>query len=343
MSKKFEVRTDLAVEAREKYAGTDVEIDGVILEKQHNKYTGISTTKVIINNENGEKAMGKPQGTYITLESQALQMPDDNYHREVSREVAEHILELIPGLINNKEKIYVLVAGLGNINVTPDSLGPKVVENLYINRHLDKSKDNTETIKDIADRDEDGNSNIKSSENNGKEACHKIVSSIIPGVMAQTGMESAEVVRAVVDQTCPDVIIAVDSLAARSTYRVNTTIQITDTGINPGSGVGNHRCGLNRDTMGVPVIAIGVPTVVDAATIVNDTMEHLIEAMSSSEKLAYFTSMLGSFSHQEKYQLIREILEPHIGTMYVTPKDVDEITKMLSYTISEGINMAMEH
>ena len=311
--KKFEVRTDLAVEAREKYAGTDVEIDGVVLEKEYDRFTGINTTKVVITNKNGEKAMGKPPGTYITLESQALQMPDENYHREISNKISEHILRLIPGLINEKEKMFILVVGLGNVNVTPDALGPKVVDNLHINRHLENSKDK------------------------------KVVSSIVPGVMAQTGIETAEVVRAVVDETCPDIIIAVDSLAARSTYRVNTTIQITDTGINPGSGVGNNRCGLSMETMGVPVIAIGVPTVVDAATIVNDTMEHLIDGLSSSEKLSEFTSALGSFSRQEKYQLIKEILEPHIGTMYVTPKDVDETIEMISYTISEGINMAMEH
>lgn len=313
LPKKFEVRTDLAVEEREKYAGTDIEIDGVVLEKEHDKFSGISTTKVIITNENGAKAMKKPMGTYITLESQALQIPDENYHREMSYKVAEHILSLIPELIGNKDKLYFLVVGLGNMNVTPDALGPKVVENLHINRHLD-----------------------------GNQEAGYIVSSIVPGVMAQTGMESAEVVRAVVDQTCPDVIIAIDSLAACSTYRVNTTIQITDTGINPGSGIGNHRCGLCRDTMGVPVIAIGVPTVVDAATIVNDTMEHLIKELSSSEKLADLAGVLGSFNRQEKYQLIRELLDPDIGTMYVTPKDVDETIKMISYTISEGINIAME-
>lgn len=155
------------------------------------------------------------------------------------------------------------------------------------------------------------------------------ISGIVPGVMAQTGMETVEIVKGVVKQTHPDLIIAVDALAARSTRRLNRTIQVTDTGINPGSGVGNHRNGLNRQVIGIPVIAIGVPTVVDAATIVNDTMENLINTMNEKDTA-------------EKYHMIKEMIPSHLNTMFVTPKDIDETVKRLSYTISEGLNIALQ-
>ena len=155
------------------------------------------------------------------------------------------------------------------------------------------------------------------------------ISGIGPGVMAQTGMETLEIVKGVVKETQPDLVIAIDALAARSTRRLNRTIQITDTGINPGSGVGNHRNGLNEQVLGIPVIAIGVPTVVDAATIVNDAMENLVSVLETENCV-------------ENYQLIREMIPSHLNTMYVTPKDIDETVKRLSYTISEGLNIALQ-
>ena len=158
--------------------------------------------------------------------------------------------------------------------------------------------------------------------------------------MAQTGMESQEIIRAVVEETRPDVMVAIDALAARSTRRLSRTIQITDTGINPGSGVGNHRHGLSEKTIGVPVIAIGVPTVVDAATIVNDTMHSLIQAMEENSHLEALSAGLDALDGMEKYELIRELLSPQLNTMFVTPKDIDESVKRLSYTLSEGLNIA---
>ena len=164
---------------------------------------------------------------------------------------------------------------------------------------------------------------------------------IVPGVFAQTGMESCEIIQGIVQQTSPDCIITIDALAARNTKRLNRTIQVTDTGINPGSGVGNHRHGLNEKSIGVPVIAIGVPTVVDAATIVNDTMFNLITAMNQSSELKTLGNTLGELNETEKYELIRELLSPNLNTMFVTPKDIDESVKRLSFTISEGLNIAL--
>lgn len=310
----FKVRTDLALEARESFEGTDVEISGVVLEEDYNEKSDIKITRVIIENEEGESAMGKPIGTYITLEAQNLREFDESYHREVSEEMSKHILELLP----KEKKLSVLVVGLGNREATPDALGPLAVGNLSINRHL---------IREFGRNYDNHKNNIE-------------VSAVAPGVMAQTGMETVEAIKGIVHEIKPDVIIAIDALAARSAHRLNTTIQITDTGISPGSGVGNHRSGLTKESLGIPVIAIGIPTVIDTATIVNDTMDSLMQAMSSSEKLKPVTAAMAEFSGQEKYQLIRELIEPHLGNMYVTPKDVDETIKSLSFTVSESLNMA---
>ena len=165
------------------------------------------------------------------------------------------------------------------------------------------------------------------------------VSAIVPGVMGQTGMETVEVIRGVVAETKPDVLLVIDALAARNSKRLNRTIQIADTGISPGSGVGNHRNAITEKTVGIPVIAIGVPTVVDAATIVGDTMDNLLSAVEESESLKGMASVIKGYSPAEKYELIKELIAPHLNGMFVTPKDIDETVKRISYTISEALNM----
>lgn len=292
------IRTDLAVEAKEKYEEDHVEIRGVVIEEDYNEEKDIRTTTVKIETENGAKAMGRPQGTYITLEAPNLSVPDEAYHREISAELAKHIRKLVAF----KEDMSVLIVGLGNRDITPDALGPDVISNLRITRHV---------IREYG------------VEGMGEEQAYSI-SGLVPGVMAQTGMETLEIIQGVVEETKPDLIIAIDALAARSTKRLNRTIQITDTGINPGSGVGNHRSGLTEKTLGVKVIGIGVPTVVDAATIVHDAMAHLLDTLEEAEKKEF----------------LDEMITPHLYSMFVTPKDVDETVKRLSYTISEGLNMA---
>ena len=204
--------------------------------------------------------MGKPIGTYITLEAQGLMDPDEGYHREVSHVIADQIRAIIPDSENEKS---ILVVGLGNIDVTADALGPEVVNNLLITRHM---------IIQF------GKAAYE------KEKVNKI-STIIPGVMGKTGMESAEIVKGIVEETSPDVVVVIDALAARSTKRLNRTIQITNTGIHPGSGVGNHRDAMTQESLGVPVIAIGIPTVVDAATIVNDAIERIKKEIGQKELL----------------------------------------------------------
>lgn len=314
MLEKYSIHTDLALEEKERFESDHVEVQGVILEEEYDKEREIRITKVKIETEKGARAMGKPVGTYITMEAPNMAVPDEEYHREISEELAKYIKELIK---IEKEDYVVLVAGLGNRQVTPDALGPHVVDNLAITRHIVK---------------EYGKYAM------GEDAVH-MTSAIVPGVMAQTGMETLEIIKGIVKETKPDLVIAVDALAARNSKRLNRTIQIADTGINPGSGVGNHRNGITEETIGVPVIAIGVPTVVDATTIVNDTMENLIAALETSETLKGVGVVLQGYNATEKYELIKELISPHLNGMFVTPKDIDETIKRIGYTISEGLNI----
>lgn len=317
----FSIRTDLALEAKESYEKDNVEISGVTIEEEFNEENEIKVTKVVILTEEGANAMRKPKGNYITLEAANMDETDEDYHREISMELAKQIKSLISEQIGMSagEELGFLIVGLGNRDVTPDALGPEVVNNTFITRHI---------IKEYG------------KESFCMEKVNKI-SGIAPGVMAQTGMETLEILRGIVKETKPAMVIVVDALAARNTKRLNRTIQITDTGIHPGSGVGNNRKGLTKESLRVPVIAIGVPTVVDAATIVNDTMENLIEIMMNAKELNGIGETLKTFQPGEKYQLIKELLAPNLNQMFVTPKDIDETIKRISYTISEALNIAL--
>lgn len=311
----FQIRTDLALEAKENCEAEHETIRGVKVEEQENREAEIYTTIVTIETENGARTMGKPVGTYVTLEAPNMSSPDAGYHREISEELARHLKDLI-----GAEKLcdkQILVVGLGNREVTPDALGPDVVGNLNITRHMIRVYGRiSEELQQAG-----------------------VISAIVPGVMAQTGMETVEIIRGVVEETKPELVLVIDALAARSTKRLNRTIQITDTGINPGSGVGNHRNAINQQKLGVPVIAIGVPTVVDAATIVNDTMEELIGEMEKMDEMRQLSGALHALDQAEKHEMIRELIAPNLNTMFVTPKDIDETVKYLSYTISEGLNL----
>lgn len=299
----FQVRTDLALEARESITEADSSLHGVKLEENYDEETDIRITKVEITTKNGAKAMGKPMGTYITIEAPGMLEPDEGYHREVSEAIAGQLKEIIPGA---GEEQSVLIVGLGNREVTADALGPHVVDNLFVTRHIVKEY--------------------------GKAAYSQerinTVSSLEPGVTGKTGMEAAEIIRGVIEQTAPDVMVVIDALAARNTRRLNRTIQISNTGIHPGSGVGNHRNELTMESMGIPVIAIGVPTVVDAGTIVVDALEKLLDDTSEADKHRYLEDSRNALSD--------------LHNMYVASKDIDAVIKRVSYTVSEAINLALE-
>ena len=314
MVEKYSIRTDLALEQKERFESDQVEVQGVVLTEEVDEEREIKVTTVKIETENGAKIMRKPVGTYITMEAPNMTVPDEDYHREISAELKKFLERFLTG---DKEDYSILVVGLGNRKVTPDALGPYVVDNLNITRHIVKEYGKYAMDKDHV----------------------RLVSAIVPGVMGQTGMETVEIIRGVVGETKPDLIIAIDALAARSSKRLNRTIQIADTGINPGSGVGNHRNAITKETVGVPVLAIGVPTVVDAATIVNDTMENFLAALEASESLKGVGVVMQGYSAGEKYELVKELISPHLNGLFVTPKDIDETVKRISYTISESLNM----
>lgn len=299
----FQVRTDLALEARESIGEADSELRGVSVDEYYKEEEDIRVTKVVIDTKNAAKAMGKPMGAYVTIEAPAMLEPDDGYHREISECLAEELLQLLPG--TEKEQ-SILVVGLGNREVTADALGPQVVDNLFVTRHI---------VKEYGTAAYD---------------CDKmnLVSALEPGVMAKTGMETAEIVTGVVNETKPDVLIVIDALAARSTRRLNRTVQITNTGIQPGSGVGNHRHALTEESLGIPVVAIGIPTVVDAATIVGDALEKLLTEEREFDSMKYLGQHRNVFSE--------------LNNMYMTGKDIDAVIKQVSYTVSEGINLALE-
>ena len=282
MMGKFQIRTDLALEAKESCEAKDGQPRACASQSRKIREREIYTTTVVIETENGARVMGKPVGTYITLEAPNMSSPDEDYHAEISEALAVHIRALMR--TEDDKRKSVLVVGLGNREVTPDALGPEVIGNLRITRHMIRVYGRVSAeLQQAAE-----------------------VSALVPGVMAQTGMETLEIIKGVVDETHPQLVIVIDALAARSTKRLNRTIQITDTGINPGSGVGNHRNAINEETLGVPVIAIGVPTVVDAVTIVNDTMEALVEELDRSERMQQLTGVLGTLDHAEKQELIQE-------------------------------------
>ncbi len=312
---KFKVRTDLAVEMEEDIGQEQTGLKGIKVRQREIREGNIHVTRVEVLNEEGEELIGKPKGIYITLESQELARQSEGYHREMSAALSCYVSELI----QEKEGVTkILVVGLGNKDATPDSLGPRVVDNLCVTRLIDEEIGNPELFQ--------------------KNDRYQ-VSAIATGVLARTGMESAEIVKGLTKEIGADLVIAIDSLAARNSSRLNTTIQISSAGIHPGSGVGNHRQGITRETIGIPVIAIGIPTVIDAATIVNDTFDNLVEILKLSSKKGNPEQIFKEFSPEEKYELIREMIDPELSEMYVTPKDVDATVKYISYTISEGLNI----
>lgn len=308
------VRTDLAVEMREIYKNdSGSEVPGVEVDNDDTE-EGINVTTVKVVNDEGAKIIGKGIGTYITIDAPMLKHYDADFHDALSKSMAKELKKVLM----LKDDQTALVVGLGNWNVTPDSLGPKVVSKLMITRHLKKY---------IPDQIEEG---------------INPVCAVSPGVLGLTGIETAEIIQGVSEKIKPDVVIVIDALASRKMERVATTIQIGDTGINPGSGVGNKRMGLTRETLGVPVIAIGVPTVVDAATMANDTMDFMLDDLiEQSKDNKEFYNMLKNVNRDEKYNMITDILKPYGGNLIVTPKEIDALIEDISKIIANGINVAI--
>ncbi|HEY8529474.1 MAG TPA: GPR endopeptidase [Paenibacillaceae bacterium] len=312
----YAVRTDLALEARDMAASPgEGEVPGVWSETESRD--GIRVTRMEIRTDEASRKLGKMKGHYVTLEVPGLRNGDSDLYDRVADCFAREF-EAFLGRLGVSASASVLIVGLGNVNVTPDALGPMVVENLLVTRHL------FELMRDQVDPG------------------YRPVSAIAPGVLGTTGIETSEIVQGVVERTKPDLLIAVDALAARSLERVNTTIQIADTGIHPGSGIGNRRRGLTKEILGVPCLAIGVPTVVYASTIVNNALDmlfsHIKQQTSDSD------SIIGSIGHleePERLQLVKEVLDPLGQDLLVTPKEVDEFMEATANIVATGLNVAL--
>lgn len=295
--------TDLAVEIQEECSGRQGEIPGVVLEQYKEDGKGIRVTKIQIQTADGAKSMGRPIGNYMTLESADKEHSDEHSNKNLSGTKLPDtnlLASYINGLLPSSAHSF-LIVGLGNANMTADALGPL-------------------TIKKMA-----------------QSGMASYTSMIVPGVFAQTGMESCEIIQGIVQQTSPDCIITIDALAARSAFRLGTTVQLTDTGIRPGSGVGNARKGITKENMKIPVIAIGIPTVVSAAAIVSD-------AMDSLKQIGYNETILGSIAmldKEEYYQLISEVFAPELGSLFVMPKNLDEELDTMSSLLAASLSQVI--
>jgi spore protease len=346
----FSVRTDLAVEAtdmllKEQENVNKSTIEGVIIKEKDDD--GIKLVRVEID-EKGAEATGKKAGVYLTFEVQGIREKDSKLQERVQEVFARDFHDFLDEQGIKKDDTC-LVVGLGNWNVTPDSLGPLVLENLLITKHL-----------------------FELSPENVQEG-FRPVCAISPGVMGITGIETSDIIDGIVKRVKPDFIIAIDALASRSLERINTTIQVSDTGIHPGSGVGNKRKELSKETLGIPVISIGIPTVVDAATITSDTIDFILkhfgremsegdkpskaltpagmsfgsvkkltdEDLPEAEHRKNFLGIIGTLEDDEKLRLIREVLSPIGHNLMVTPKEVDVFIEDMANVLANGLNTAL--
>ena len=295
--------TDLAVEIQEECSGRQGEIPGVVLEQYKEDGKGIRVTKIQIQTADGAKRMGRPIGNYMTLESADKEHSDEHSDKNLSGTKLPDT-NLLASYINEllpSSAHSFLIVGLGNANMTADALGPLTIEKM------------------------------------AQSGMASYTSMIVPGVFAQTGMESCEIIQGIVQQTSPDCIITIDALAARSAFRLGTTVQLTDTGIRPGSGVGNARKGITKENMKIPVIAIGIPTVVSAAAIVSD-------AMDSLKQIGYNETILGSIAmldKEEYYLLISEVFAPELGSLFVMPKNLDEELDTMSSLLAASLSQVI--
>ena len=329
----YKIRTDLAIEAIDNKKIKGITSKEIIEE-------GIKVTEVMIDEE-ASQIINKKKGNYITIEFEDV--TDYENGKKVEKKFSSELTKLINKLNIDKEASC-LIVGLGNSKSTPDSLGPLVINNVLVTNHLFELEEVT-----------DG---------------YRRVSVLVPGVMGQTGLETSEVISSLVDKFKPNFLIAIDALASQSIERVNKTIQMTDTGIHPGSGIGNSRKEISYETLKIPCIAIGVPTVVDAITIVSDTINYMHKHYTYSKLninnplnklMAYSPNYLkenitlnkkdketllgivGTLEENEVKQLLFEVLTPIGFNLMVTPKEVDFLVEKLSLIIGNGINKALHY
>lgn len=310
----YNFRTDLADERRDLYKKANKienEVDGI--EAEEEQITDkIKVTRVKITNEQGEQAIGKKQGNYITIDIQKMNIITEEEALKASETLANELKKLVENKIQSKEDV--LIVGLGNEEVTPDALGPNVVKDIEVTRHI------INYLPQYIDENA------------------RPVSAIAPGVLGTTGIETLEVIKGVVDNIKPKLLIVIDALASRSMERISSTIQLSDTGIVPGAGVGNTRKELTENTLGIPVIALGIPTVVETAVVVNDALDLFIEKLQQEAKS---NDYLNQLKEEDNYEQIKEALLPKDFNFIVTPKEIDELILNMSEVVARGINISM--
>ena len=310
----FNFRTDLANERRDIYKKVNKlenEINGIESEKQELS-DKIQVERVRITNEEGEKVIGKPIGNYITVDLKDLKLAQEEDLEQYGTVVANELKKIVDMHVDKQGEI--LVVGLGNLYVTPDSLGPKVINEIEVTRHI---------IKYLPQYVEEGT---------------RSVSAISPGVLGTTGIETLEILKGIVENVKPKMLIVIDALASRSIERISSTIQISDTGIVPGAGVGNTRAEISKNTLGIPVIALGIPTVVESAVLVNDCLDLFITKLQEEAKSNDFLNQL---KEQDNYEEIRESLIPNDYNMIVTPKEIDDLIENMKEVVARGINKSV--
>ena len=309
----YNFRTDLALERRDIYQKVNnlKQIDGIkSTEEEINEKLKVTSVEIL--NKNGEKAIGKPVGNYVTIDVKKLKLAEDEDIQKASEVVTKELKKIIN--IHTDKQGDILVVGLGNIYVTPDALGPKVINEIDVTRHI---------IKYIPQYVDEGT---------------RPVSAISPGVLGTTGIETVEILKGIVDNIHPKLLIVIDALASRSIDRISSTIQISDTGIVPGAGVGNTRQEISQTTLGIPVIALGIPTVVELATLVSDGIDIFIDRL---QEKAESNEYLNKLQQNDKYEEVKEALNVGDYNMIVTPKEIDDLIENMKDIVARGINFAV--
>ena len=309
----FNFRTDMAIERNDIYKkqnNIENQIDGIETEEEEKDQIKISRVKIL--NEQGEKALAQPKGDDVSLDVKNIKTVDEEGIEKIAEVLGDELREIIKKHISDTEDI--LVVGLGNLYVTPDALGPKVVPEIQVTRHI------LQYMPSAMPEDT------------------RPVSAISPGVLGITGIETMEILKGIVDNIKPKMLIVIDALASRSIERISSSIQIADTGIVPGAGVGNTRKEISIKTLGIPVIALGIPTVVDLASITNDCIDLFIESL---QQKAMSNDYLNKLREKDNYEEIKEALIPKDYNMIVTPKEIDKLIENMSKIVSKGINMSL--
>ena len=309
----YNFRTDLALERRDIYQKANKlnQIDGVeSTEEEIND--NIKVSRVKITNSKGEEALGKPIGTYVTMDVKKLKMAGEEEIQKTSEVLTDELKKIVEMHVNNQEDI--LIVGLGNIYVTPDALGPKVINEIDVTRHI---------IKYLPQYVDEGT---------------RPVSAISPGVLGTTGIETVEILKGIVENIHPKLLIVIDALASRSIERISSTIQISDTGIVPGAGVGNTREEISENSLGIPVVSIGIPTVVELATLVSDGIDIFIDRL---QEKAESNEYLNKLQQNDKYEEVKEALNVGDYNMIVTPKEIDDLIENMKDIVARGINFAV--